>query len=245
MRAVRMMSETPMPDPPGEVLYEERGVLIFNKPGGLLTQGPPGIPSLEWHAKRWLKARDEKPGKVYLAVTHRLDRPVSGAIVLAKHVRAANRIQAQFRSRDVRKIYWALVEGVLPDDDGEWVDWMRKIPDEAKSEVVDAEAKDAKRADLRFRVKQRFEDRTWLEIELGTGRTHQIRLQAAARGFPIVGDALYGATTEFGPQTVDLRERWIALHAREVAFAHPVLEQRVEVTAGVAEWWNEWIEAAE
>ncbi len=233
-----------MPDEPSDVpsgfqlLYEEGAVLVLNKRGGLLTQAPPGIDSLEFQARRWLKAKDNKPGKIYLAVTHRLDRPVSGAIVLAKNVRAAKRINQQFRSRTVTKRYWAVVRGNITDDSGHWHDWMRKIPDTAKSEIVASDSPDAKEATLDFTVLNRSGDSTAIEITLGTGRTHQIRLQAASRGLPILGDELYGSTTPFGPQTVDLRKRWIALHARRIAFEHPILHQPVDVTAPLPEHWD-------
>ena len=122
--------------PPPEILLEQGAVILLNKPGGLLTQGPPGIDSLELRVKSFLKVRDEKPGKVYLGVPHRLDRPVSGVMVVVKNVRAANRISKQIRERSVSKTYWTVVAGNVQADAGRWEDWMRKIPDQAKSEIV-------------------------------------------------------------------------------------------------------------
>ncbi len=229
-------NSSPAPD----ILLEQGAVLVFNKPGGLLTQAPPGIDSLELRAKRWLKIRDKKPGKVYLAVTHRLDRPVSGAIVMAKNVRAAKRIAEQFQQRAVRKLYWAIVEGSPPESTGRWVDPMRKIPDQAKSEIVAPDHPEAKQAVLNYRVLGCGDGFSFLEINLETGRTHQIRLQCAARGFPIAGDELYGATTSFGPQTDDLRKRWIALHARTIAFEHPIQHEPVEQVAPLPSHWNQF-----
>jgi len=113
--------------PPPNILLEQGAVILVNKPGGLLTQGPPGIDSLELRVKSFLKVRDEKPGKVYLGVPHRLDRPVSGVMVVVKNVRAANRISQQIRDRTVTKIYWTVVAGNVETDSGRWENWMRKI----------------------------------------------------------------------------------------------------------------------
>ena len=192
-----------MPEP--EILLERGAVLVLNKPGGLLTQAPPGIDSLELRTKQFLKIRDQKPHKVYIGVPHRLDRPVSGVIVVTKNIRATQRISTQIQQRTVTKKYWAVVEGSVTQDQGSWTDTMRKIPDEAKSELVEADHPEAKEAILQFTVLDRSDQLSWLEIELTTGRTHQIRLQCASRGFPICGDSLYGATTNFGPETMDLR----------------------------------------
>ncbi len=224
--------------PPPDILLENGAVLVLNKPGGLLTQGPPGIDSLELRMKQFLKVRDEKPGKVYLGVPHRLDRPVSGVMVVVKNVRAAQRISKQIQDRTVTKKYWAVVEGELPVDAGTWHDWMRKIPDEAKSEIVDCDHADAKSAVLHFRVLNRASKFSLIEIELQTGRTHQIRLQLASRGLPIVGDGLYGGQIPFGPETPDLRKRWIALHSRRLAFVHPISGEPINQSAPIPDHWR-------
>ncbi len=220
-----------------DILYEEGPCLVVNKPAGVLTQAPPGIDSLEVRIKQFLIVRENKPGKAYLGVPHRLDRPVSGALVVAKHVRAARRLAEQFEGRLVQKTYWTIVEGEVAVDEGEWLDHVRKFPGEARGEVVPADQPDAKRAVVSFRVKQRFDNKTWLEITLETGRYHQIRVQSAAHGFPVVGDALYGATTLFGPQSDDPRDRVIALHARDLAFRHPMTKEDVHVTAPLPSTW--------
>ena len=225
-----------------DILLEEGAVFVMNKPGGLLTQGPPGIDSLEFRTKHFLKIRDEKPGKVYLGVPHRLDRPVSGAITVVKNVRAAQRISKQLEERTVTKTYWAVVEGTPTQSEGRMEHWMRKIPDQAKSEIVDASHPDAKRAILDFRVLEASDERALLEIELQTGRTHQIRLQCSTMGLPIVGDRLYGATQTFGPETADERQRWIALHARRLAFEHPINKTQVDQTAPLSEHWHVFAE---
>jgi RluA family pseudouridine synthase len=226
-----------MESPAIDILYEEGPVLVLLKPAGLLTQAPPGIDSLEWRAKRLLKTRENKPGNVYLAIIHRLDRPVSGAIVFCKHVRAARKLSQQFEDRMVKKRYWALVEGQPSDERGTWTDYMRKIPGEAKSEIVERGHPEAQLAILHYTVKERSALGAWLEIELETGRTHQIRLQCSARGLPVRGDTLYGAQTPFGPDTLDERAKGIALHARLLAFRHPMTQALVEIEAPLPEYW--------
>ncbi len=229
--------------PSPEILLERGAVIVVRKPGGLLTQGPPGIDSLELRTKQFLKVREEKPGKVYLGVPHRLDRPVSGVMVVVKNVRAAKRISEQIRNRTVTKKYWAVVAGEVMEPNGHWEDWMRKVPDEARSEVVDQSHPDAKFATLKYKVMGRPVDHlgrplSWLEIELETGRTHQIRLQCGSRGFSIVGDQLYGSDLVFGPETTDLRKRWISLHARRLVFEHPIDKEPVDVTAALPDHWR-------
>ena len=119
-------------------------MMYVHKPGGLATQAPPNIDSLEVRIKRHIKIRENKPGNVYLAVPHRLDRPVSGVMVFAKHVRAAKRISRQFENRLVQKTYWACVSGLVEEDSGTWVDYLRKIPGKAMSEVVSVEHSEGK-----------------------------------------------------------------------------------------------------
>ena len=230
------MPESTLPHP--DVILEAGAVLVVNKPGGLLTQGPPGIDSLELRTKKWLIKRDNKPGSAYLGVPHRLDRPVSGILVLAKNVRAAKRISEQFQKRSVTKKYWAVVEGEIHEPTGEWIDSVRKIPDEAKSEIVPVDHPDAKQAVLSYRLLDVADGLSLIEIQLKTGRTHQIRLQCSARGCPIVGDQLYGSTRIFGPQTPDVRQRWIALHSRQITFEHPMEKMPVDCVAVVPDHWS-------
>lgn len=229
-----MQSKLPAP----EILLEQGACLLINKPGGLLTQGPPGVDSLETRVRQFLKTRDEKPGKAYVGVPHRLDRPVSGVMVFTKNIRAAQRLAGQFRERTVGKTYWAVVDGYLGAESGTWQDWMRKLPDQARSEIVAADHPDAQQAILHYRVRGKLEGRTWIQVKLETGRTHQIRLQASHHGHPILGDEMYGSTTPFGPQTVDIRKRWIALHSRMLEFEHPISKLAVSQTAVLPEWWH-------
>jgi len=227
-----------MVEPEVEILLEKGPCLVVNKPAGLLTQAPPGIDSLERRVKEFLKQRDHKPGNVYLGVPHRLDRPASGAIVLARHVRAARRLAEQFEARTVRKVYWACVEGHLAPAMGTWIDWMRKIPDQPRAELVPPEHPEARQAILHYRTLGVFDWGTWVEIELETGRMHQVRIQAAARGHPVLGDTTYGSKTPFGPPCEDWRLRPIALHARELHFRHPMTYEPLAVVAPPPPQWQ-------
>ena len=232
-------ADLPTTRPEGfDVLYEEGPCLVVSKPGGLATQAPPGIDSLEVRVKEFLRVRDGKTGNVYLGVPHRLDRPASGVMVLARHVRAARRLAEQFEARTVRKTYWAVVEGEISPENGTWTDQLRKIPNQARVEVVGADHPEGRSAVLHFRVLASNGGTSWLEIDLETGRMHQIRVQAASRAHPILGDSQYGAVTSFGPLTDDFRARWIALHARSLEFRHPMTRQLISQTAPLPPPWQ-------
>jgi len=256
-----------------EILYDSGPCLVVNKPPGLLTQAPAGIDSLEVRVKAFYRARDEKEGNIYLGVPHRLDRPVSGAIVFARHVRAAQRLSSQFENRTVAKVYWALVEGEVQPDEGTWIDSLHKRHGMAQAIVVPEDDPRGKRAVMHYRVlarkyiagpswadalghtqaryksmpQQSGQDGramySWLEVELETGRTHQIRVQAASRGHPVIGDAQYGSTRPFGEQFADERLRAIALHARQLGFNHPMTGEAVDVIAPPPAAWQEVTEA--
>lgn len=221
-----------------EILYESGPCLVVNKPPGLLTQSPQGIDSLEFRVKEFFKRRENKPGKIYLGVPHRLDRPASGALVFARHVRAARRIAEQFEARTVRKVYWAWVQGQVTPAEGTWEDFIRKVPDEPRAEIVSRDQPEGRLAVLHYRTLESQPWGTWLQIELETGRFHQIRLQAAQRGHPILGDVLYGSAMLFGIQHEDTRLRAIALHARTLGFLHPMSHKPVSVEAPLPEAWS-------
>ncbi len=212
---------------------------MVNKPAGVLTQAPPGIDSMERRVKQYLRQRENKEGKIYLGVPHRLDRPVGGVMVFARHIRATQRICAQFERREVTKKYWAIVSGVVSPEHGTWIDWMRKLPDRAQSEIADSSTERAQQAILNYRVRHTTNDRSWLEIELETGRTHQIRLQCSHHGHPILGDELYRSDVPFGPESVDIRKRWIALISRQLKFYHPTEDKTVDVIAPVPSCWQD------
>jgi 23S rRNA pseudouridine1911/1915/1917 synthase len=229
------------------ILYEDNHCVAVAKPAPLLTQGvPPGIPTLEAMVKAYLKERYHKPGNVYLGIPHRLDRPVSGVVVFARNTKAARRLAEQFQNRQVRKVYCAVVEpstrGELPPEEGVWEDWLLKVKEEARGERVTAETPGARRAVLRYRRVRGNEHGALLEIEPETGRMHQIRVQAASRGWPVRGDVLYGSRQPFGPPTDLPRDRIIALHARSLTFLHPIRYEPLTVTAPLPPAWGEWAE---
>jgi len=220
-----------------DILYEDGPCLVVNKRPGVLTQAPPGIDSLEVQLRAFLLERENKTGNFYLSPPHRLDRPASGAIAFTRHVRAARRLSMQFEDRTVSKAYWAFVEGRVRPDEGTWTDTLFKVHGVAQSRVVPADHPGAKRAVLHYRVLVVNDRGTWLEIDLETGRTHQIRVQAASRGHPVAGDTQYGAATAFGPPCADARARAIALHARQLGFCHPMTRESVEVVAPTPAAW--------
>ena len=231
-----------------EILCEDGPVLVVNKPAGLLVQSPPGIDNLVDQIKDWVRMKLTKPeGNVYLGVPHRLDRPATGAMLFARHVRAAKRLSEQFQMRTIVKKYWLLVEGTVPEERGDWEDFLRKVPGEARAEVVSSRHPEGRWALLHYQVKKRFPEKnlTFLEVELETGRTHQIRLQAASRGFPILGDAQYGSQTIFGVPFPDERLRAIALHSRFLEFKHPMRDERIGITAPLPENWKEFLEESD
>jgi 23S rRNA pseudouridine1911/1915/1917 synthase len=220
------------------VLFEDHHLIAVSKPAGVMTQAPAGVPSLEAEVKAYIKEKYAKPAGVYLGIPHRLDRPVSGVIVFCRNTKAAQRVHAQFQNHQVTKVYWALVEGVGVDDTGEWRDHVRKVGDEARAEIVPPDADGAKEAITAWRVLRRDADATLLELTPKTGRMHQLRVQAAVRGHPVVGDALYGSTRPFGPAAEPVRDRVIALHARRLVLEHPFRKVPVDLEAPVPDYWT-------
>ncbi len=220
-----------------EILYEQGPCLVVNKPAGLLTQAPPGIDSLELRLKDLSRARRSKEGNVYLGVPHRLDRPASGAMVFAWHARAARRLSDQFERRAVQKTYWCCVAGVVEPAAGTWTDFLRKVPGEPLAQVVAEDDPEARAAVLHYRTLGQTPHGAWLEINLETGRTHQVRIQAASRGHPVIGDATYGSQIPFDAHFAEERLRGIALHARVLAFRHPMTGEPVSITAPTSASW--------
>lgn len=219
-----------------EILLEDNHCLAVNKPAGLLSQGDEtGHPSLVDWAQADLKARYLKPGNVYVGLVHRLDRPVSGVVLLAKTSKAAARLSAQFREGTIAKVYRAIVEGVVGEDEGEWADTLRKDRGRNVVEVVaEAETEGGQAASLAYRVVGRGGRRTLLELRPTTGRGHQLRVQLASRGFPILGDRKYGAKS-----IVDAADggHRIALHARSLTFTHPTTAAVLSVEAPAPADW--------
>jgi 23S rRNA pseudouridine1911/1915/1917 synthase len=222
------------------ILFEDNHCLVVAKPAPLPTQSVPGgPPSLENWAKEYLKAKYGKPGNVYLGVPHRLDRPVSGIVVFARNSKAAARLAEQFQKRQVEKVYWAIVEGSLDRTEDDWRDWVRKLKDQARVEVVPVGSAGSKPAETHCRILGPVDGGTLLELRPKTGRTHQLRIQSASRGHAILGDELYGSTTPFGPAKESPRDRVIALHAGRLTFLHPIRYEPVTVIMPPPDYWGD------
>ena len=225
------------------ILREGSGVVAILKPVGLATQAPPGIESVE----QWLRDRLGRDASGYLGVPHRLDRAVSGVVLMAATPRAARKLSRQFEGREIAKTYIAVVETgaaakeTLPGADAvEWRDLLRKVPEEARSEIVDSQALAAREAITHaswIDCAGRDEGKRLLKLMPVTGRMHQLRLQAASRGLPIVGDELYG-----GPPLGDgdAAERPILLHAWRIDYADPDSGERISVEAPLPDHWPAW-----
>lgn len=206
-----------------DVLHHDNHQLVVNKPKGILTQ-PSGTDqiNLEDLAKNWIKEHYNKPGNVFLHAVHRIDKPVSGVVLFARTSKALSRLQEAMRDKRCRKTYHAYVEGVLREKEGVLEHYL--LHGDHQTEVVGPEVKDAKRAILKFQMKEQFKDYAWVEIELETGRYHQIRAQFAAIGHPILGDLKYGSKRGFAPDG-------IALHHYQLQVFHPVTGELQTFTA--------------
>ena len=172
-----------------QILFEDNHCLAVVKPAALLTQGPTGIPTLEALVKAYLKEKYQKPGNVYLGVPHRLDRPVSGVVLFARNSKAADRLAEQFREHQVTKIYWGVVAGTLDRPKACGRIGCGKSRTKRGPRSAEPNAPGAKHAVLRYRVMQSLDAGTLVEFQPVTGRMHQIRVQAASRGHPLLGDA--------------------------------------------------------
>lgn len=234
------------------ILREGSGVVAVLKPFGLATQAPPGIESVE----RWLRGRLGRDATGYLGVPHRLDRAVSGVVLMAATPRAARKLSRQFERREIVKTYLAVVAPTADAAAGAhaaepteavpaavavvWRDFLRKNPEQARSEIVEPESPHSREAVTQVSCIDRRSDdggTRLLHFVPLTGRMHQLRLQAASRGLPIVGDELYG-----GPSLGegDARERPILLHAWRIAYADPDTGERVTIDAPLPDHWPEW-----
>ncbi|MBU2645479.1 RluA family pseudouridine synthase [bacterium] len=209
-------------------LYLDNHLLVVCKPAGILIQSDiTGDLSLLEAARHYLKETFDKPGNVFLGMVHRLDRPVSGVVVFAKTSKAASRLSDQFRKKTVEKKYWALVEGKPPKSG---VLSNRIVREGVNSRITNETI--GKEADLSFRRILYSNNTSLIEIVLGTGRHHQIRVQLAHIGFPIIGDFRYGSKVKFP-------NRALALHARSVTINHPVRGKRMIFVAPLDTIWPE------
>jgi 23S rRNA pseudouridine1911/1915/1917 synthase len=214
-----------------EVLYEDNHLLVVNKPAGLPTMGVSAErPSLLALAKEYVKQRYHKPGSVYLGIVSRLDAPVTGVVLLARTSKAARRLTEQFRDRAVEKVYWALVEGTMRPVHGHFEDWVAPDPRHRQMHIVGPSMPGAVPARLSYRVLGSPPGASLLEVTLETGRKHQIRLQLADRGHPILGDRKYGSAHPW--------PAGIALHARRLVVTHPVMGGAIAFEASPPESWR-------
>ena len=225
------------------VICESAGVIAILKPAGIATQSPPGIPSVE----AWLRERlhgGDPAG--YVGVPHRLDRAVSGVVLMAATRRAARKLSRQFERRQVAKTYLAVVRHpkTLPpigDEPAEWRDFLKKLPDEARSRLAEPASPGAREA-VTFAQQLPVgvdapADALLLRLEPRTGRMHQLRIQSASRGMPIVGDEIYGSPPLEG---TDGRTRPIMLHAWRITYADPDSGEPVVIVARLAHQWPAW-----
>lgn len=210
-----------------EVLYEDNHIIAVNKSCSEIVQGDKtGDTPLSEIVKQWLKEKYNKPGNVYLGVTHRIDRPVTGLVLFAKTDKALSRLNEMFQRNEVKKTYWAIVKNCPEHPEGELVNYLVRNSKQNKSYAYASERSDSKKAVLSYRLIAQADNYCLLEIDLKTGRHHQIRCQLANMGCPIKGDLKYGFKRS-NPNG------GISLHSRKVRFIHPVSKEEIEITAPV------------
>lgn len=208
-----------------EIIYEDNHIIAVYKRSSDLAQGDKtGDVSLDTEVKKYLAEKYKKPGEVFLGVVHRLDRPVSGVILYARTSKALQRLNEMFREKQVKKTYLAIVKERPPEDEAKITHFLKKNEIQNKSYVFDNEVKGSKEASLTYRIKGRSEKYYLLEIELHSGRHHQIRAQLAKLGCPVKGDLKYGF-----PRSNE--DGGISLFARKLEFIHPVKKEPVTILA--------------
>ncbi|MDD3211059.1 MULTISPECIES: RluA family pseudouridine synthase [Bacteroides] len=216
------------------VVYEDNHIIVVNKTSSEIVQGDKtGDIPLSETVKQYLKEKYQKPGNVFVGVTHRLDRPVSGLVVFAKTSKALSRLNEMFKNSEVKKTYWAIVKECPRELEGELVHYLVRNEKQNKSYAYDKEVPDSKKAILHYRLIARSQNYNLLEVDLKTGRHHQIRCQLAKMGCPIKGDLKYG----FARSNPDGS---ICLHARRISFIHPVSKEQIDLEAPVppGNLWN-------
>ncbi len=214
-------------DPERQILYEDNHLIIIHKFPSQIVQGDKtGDVPLNEQIKAFLKKKYNKPGNVYLGVVHRLDRPVGGALIFAKTSKALSRLNAMLAKREIKKVYWAVVNKRPPEPEGNLVHYLVKDQEKNKSFASDRPKGRAKRAELHYRLLQSAERYHLLEIELMTGRHHQIRVQLAKIGCLIRGDVKYGFPRANKDQSIHLL-------SRELSFIHPVSGEPLHIRVPV------------
>lgn len=216
------------------VVYEDNHIIVVNKTASEIVQGDKtGDTPLSETVKEYLKKKYNKPGNVFLGVTHRLDRPVSGLVVFAKTSKALSRLNDMFRLSEVKKTYWAIVKERPQKLEGELTHWLVRNEKQNKSYAYDKEVKSSKKAILSYKLIGHSQNYHLLEVDLQTGRHHQIRCQLAKMGCPIKGDLKYGSPRSNPDGS-------ICLHARKIEFTHPVSKETIRLTAPLppGNLWN-------
>ncbi len=210
------------------VLYEDNHIIAVNKTCNEIVQGDKtGDTPLSEIVKAYIKDKYNKPGEVFLGVPHRLDRPTSGVVLFARTSKALTRLNEMFKSHEqIKKTYWAIVQGTPKLPQARLENWLVRNEPQNKSYIAKPGTKDAKQAILSYKTLVRGENYTLLEVNLETGRHHQIRCQLAAIGCPVKGDLKYGAKRSN-------HDGGICLHARKIEFIHPVSKQEICITAPV------------
>ena len=211
------------------VIYEDNHIIIVNKSSGEIVQGDKtGDTPLVETLRAYIKEKYNKPGNVFCGLTHRLDRPVSGVVIFAKTSKALERINNMLKNHEIKKTYWAIVKNPPKNNEGTLVNYLVRNEKQNKSYAYNTEKTNSKRAELNYKVIGKSDNYTLLEVNLITGRHHQIRCQLAAMGCPIKGDLKYGFDRSN-------RDGSISLHARSVEFTHPVSKELIHVEAPTPE----------
>ena len=211
------------------VVYEDNHIIVVNKTASEIVQADKtGDTPLSETVKQYLEEKYQKPGNVFLGVTHRLDRPVSGLVIFAKTSKALPRLNEMFRTSEVKKTYWAVVKNAPKEPEGELVHYLVRNEKQNKSYAYDKEVPNSKKAILHYRLIGQSDNYFLLEVDLKTGRHHQIRCQLATMGCPIKGDLKYGAPRSNPDGS-------ICLHARRVRFVHPVSKEQIDLEAPLPE----------
>ena len=222
-----------------KVVYEDNHVIIVHKESGEIVQGDKtGDKPLSETVKDYIRDKYHKPGNVFLGVVHRLDRPVAGLVVFARTSKALSRLNEMFRKGEVHKTYWAITKNAPAEPEGTLVNWIVRNEKQNKSYVYDKEVQNAKRAKLKYRVIAHTENYHLIEVNLLTGRHHQIRCQLAHMGCVIKGDLKYGAPRSNADGS-------ISLLSHEVTFIHPVSKMEIKAESLIPDdrLWRDIAEA--
>lgn len=207
------------------VIYEDNHIIVVNKRVGDIVQGDKtGDKPLSDVVKEYIKDKYNKPGNVYLGTVHRLDRPTTGLVIFAKTSKALPRLNKLFATKDISKTYWAIVKNAPPKSEDTLVHWLKKNPKNNKSTAYIKEVPESKKAILHYEVLKKLDNYYLLEINLETGRHHQIRSQLSSIGCAIKGDLKYGFDRSN-------KNAGIHLHARKINFVHPVSNEGIHITA--------------